>query len=104
MRFGPPILNIAVRSERQSPPAEINRVPAVAVGNSNAVVARATAALLDPRTTAQAWERGYEVVIVNDATSSRTAEMYTFSIKSILPRISRITNAANIGFNVEQSA
>jgi len=30
--------------------------------------------------------------------------MYTFSIKSILPRISRITNAANIGFNVEQSA
>ena len=55
-------------------------------------------------TAEQAWERGYEVIIAKDATSSRTAEMYTFSIQSILPRISRITNAANIGFNVERSA
>jgi nicotinamidase-related amidase len=51
-------------------------------------------------TAEQAWERGYEVIIAKDATSSRTVEMYTFSIQSILPRISRITNAANIGFNV----
>jgi nicotinamidase-related amidase len=55
-------------------------------------------------TAEQAWERGYEVVIAKDATSSRTAEMYNFSIKSILPRLSRITNAASIGFNLEQSA
>jgi nicotinamidase-related amidase len=55
-------------------------------------------------TAEQAWERGYEVIIAKDATSSRTVEMYTFSIQSILPRISRITNAANIGFNVERSA
>jgi hypothetical protein len=44
------------------------------------------------------------VVVAKDATSSRTAEMYTFSIESILLRISRITNAENIGFNVEGSA
>jgi nicotinamidase-related amidase len=55
-------------------------------------------------TAEQAWERGYEVIIAKDATSSRTVEMYTFSIQSILPRISRITNAANIGFNVERNA
>jgi nicotinamidase-related amidase len=55
-------------------------------------------------TAEQAWERGYEVVIAKDATSSRTAEMYTFSIESILPRISRVTNAENIGFNVVRSA
>ncbi len=55
-------------------------------------------------TAEQAWERGYEVIIAKDATSSRTVEMYTFSIQSILPRISRITDAANIGFNVERSA
>jgi nicotinamidase-related amidase len=55
-------------------------------------------------TAEQAWERGYEVVIAKDATSSRTAEMYNFSIRSILPRLSRITTAANIGFNVERSA
>jgi nicotinamidase-related amidase len=55
-------------------------------------------------TAEQAWERGYEVIVAKDATSSRTAEMYNFSIQSILPRLSRITNAANIGFNLEQSA
>src|ERR1700733_13773759 len=55
-------------------------------------------------TAEQAWERGYEVVIAKDATSSRTAEMYNFSIKSILPRPSRTTNAASIGCNLEQSA
>ncbi len=55
-------------------------------------------------TAEQAWERGYEVVVAKDATASRSAEMYAFSIQSILPRISRVTNAANIGFNVEPSA
>ena len=55
-------------------------------------------------TAEQAWERGYEVIIAKDATTSRTAEMYKFSIESILPRISRVTNAASIGFNLERSA
>jgi nicotinamidase-related amidase len=48
-------------------------------------------------TAEQAWERGYEVVIAEDATSSRSAEMHAFSIGSMLPRLSRITKAANIG-------
>ena len=55
-------------------------------------------------TAEQAWERGYEVVIAEDATSSRTAEMHAFSIESILPRISRITKAGNIVLNEEKGA
>jgi len=47
-------------------------------------------------TAEQAWERGYEVVIPEDATSSRTAEMHAFSIETILPRLSRVTKAENI--------
>jgi nicotinamidase-related amidase len=47
-------------------------------------------------TAEQAWERGYEVVIPEDATASRSTEMHDFSIKTILPRLSRVTTAANI--------
>jgi nicotinamidase-related amidase len=50
-------------------------------------------------TAEQAWERGYEVVIAEDATSSRSAEMHAFSIGSMLPRISRIVQAGAIGFD-----
>ena len=38
MRFGVPMMNIGVRSERQLFPAEISRVPVVAAGNLNVVV------------------------------------------------------------------
>jgi nicotinamidase-related amidase len=48
-------------------------------------------------TAEQAWERGYEVVVAEDATSSMSAETHAFSIGSMLPRISRITKAGNIG-------
>ncbi len=47
-------------------------------------------------TARQAWERGYEVVIAEDATTSLTAEMHTFAIESILPRLSRVVKAADI--------
>jgi nicotinamidase-related amidase len=47
-------------------------------------------------TAEQAWERGYEVVLAEDATSSMSAEMHAFSIGTILPRLSRVTTAANI--------
>src|ERR1700760_3275889 len=47
MPFGPSIMNIGLRSERQTLPAEMNRAAVVAAGNSNAVVAPAMAALLD---------------------------------------------------------
>ena len=47
-------------------------------------------------TAEQAWERGYEVVVAENATSSLTPGMHAFSIESILPRISRIVKAGNI--------
>ena len=47
-------------------------------------------------TAEQAWERGYEVVLAEDATASRSAELHAFSIGQILPRLSRVTTTANI--------
>jgi nicotinamidase-related amidase len=47
-------------------------------------------------TARQAWERGYAVVIAEDATASITAEMHAFAIREILPRISRVVAAADI--------
>jgi len=47
----------------------------------------------------QAWERGYDVVVVEDATASSTAEMHAFSIGTMLPRISRVVKAADIRLN-----
>ena len=52
-------------------------------------------------TAEQAWERGYEVILAENATSSRSAEMHAFSIESILPRLSRITKAENIRLRKE---
>jgi nicotinamidase-related amidase len=47
-------------------------------------------------TARQAWEHGYEVVLVEDATSSFTAEMHGFAVSTIFPRISRVTTASDI--------
>jgi nicotinamidase-related amidase len=47
-------------------------------------------------TARQAWEHGYEVVLVEDATASRTAEMHEFAVGTILPLISRVTTASDI--------
>ena len=47
-------------------------------------------------TAEQAWERGYAVVVAEDATSSVSAEMHAFSIGSMLPRLSRIVKAGEI--------
>jgi nicotinamidase-related amidase len=49
-------------------------------------------------TARQAWERGYNVVIVEDATTSLSAEMHNFAINEILPRISRIAKSGDIEF------
>jgi nicotinamidase-related amidase len=49
-------------------------------------------------TARQGWERGYALVIAEDATASSTGEMHTFSIEKILPRISRVSKAADIAF------
>jgi nicotinamidase-related amidase len=49
-------------------------------------------------TARQAWERGYAVVIPEDACSSVSAELHQMAIEAIFPRISRVTKCAEIGF------
>jgi nicotinamidase-related amidase len=44
-------------------------------------------------TARDAWERNYEVVVVEDITSTMDAEMHSFSMKKIMPRIARVTSA-----------
>jgi nicotinamidase-related amidase len=41
-------------------------------------------------------EHGYELLIAEDLCSSLSAEMHTFSIEKILPRLARITSAETI--------
>jgi nicotinamidase-related amidase len=47
-------------------------------------------------TARQGWERGYALVIAEDATAATTAEMHAFSVEKILPRIARVRAAASI--------
>lgn len=49
-------------------------------------------------TARQAWELGYAIILAEDATSGQSAEMHSFSIKNILPRISRVVKSADVGF------
>jgi nicotinamidase-related amidase len=49
-------------------------------------------------TARDAWERGYELVIAEDVTSSLSAELHQFSMEHILPRISVISSSAAISF------
>jgi nicotinamidase-related amidase len=51
-------------------------------------------------TARQAWEHGYAIILAEDATSSQSIEMHKFSIENILPRISRISKAADISFKI----
>lgn len=44
----------------------------------------------------QAWEQGYALVLAEDATTSRSAEMHAFAIRNIFPLISQVTLAAEI--------
>jgi nicotinamidase-related amidase len=43
-----------------------------------------------------AWEHGYALVIAEDASSSTSAELHSFSVTHILPRLAHITKAAEI--------
>ena len=49
-------------------------------------------------TARQAWERGYAVVIPEDACASVSAELHQMAITGIFPRISRVTKCDEIGF------
>jgi nicotinamidase-related amidase len=50
-------------------------------------------------TARSAWEHSYDVVIVEDACTSRSAELHRFAIDNILPAIARITTADAISFD-----
>ncbi|MBS0232468.1 MAG: hydrolase [Proteobacteria bacterium] len=47
-------------------------------------------------TARQAFERNYEIVIVEDITTSRSAEMHAFALSTIFPLISRVSKVADI--------
>ncbi|AGA26417.1 hydrolase [Singulisphaera acidiphila] len=47
-------------------------------------------------TARQAYEYGYEVVIAEDATTSRSAEMHAFSVGEILPLLGRVAPSSAI--------
>jgi nicotinamidase-related amidase len=47
-------------------------------------------------TARQAWERNYEIVIAEDITATFSAEMQTFAVEMIFPRISRVSKVAEI--------
>jgi nicotinamidase-related amidase len=49
-------------------------------------------------TARQAWEHGYAVVIVEDATTSRSVEMHEFAINNILPLLGRVVKAGEVAF------
>jgi nicotinamidase-related amidase len=49
-------------------------------------------------TARQAWELGYEILIVDDATATRSAELHSFAMTQIFPRLSRIITSADLNF------
>jgi nicotinamidase-related amidase len=49
-------------------------------------------------TARQAWEHGYEVVLVEDACTGPAADLHGMAIRHIFPRISRVVTSPDIGF------
>ena len=49
-------------------------------------------------TARQAWELGYELVIVKDATTSIAIEAHDNSMRGIFPRIARVTDSSALAF------
>ena len=49
-------------------------------------------------TARQAYEHGYELLIVKDATTSNVAEAHEMSMKHIMPRLGRIAQSRDITF------
>ena len=47
-------------------------------------------------TARNAWEMGYAVVLAEDACSSPSMEMHEFSVRNIMPRISRVRSTAEV--------
>lgn len=51
-------------------------------------------------TARSAWELSYDVVIVEDATTSRSAELHRFAVHNIFPQIARVVAGEDIAFDV----
>jgi len=49
-------------------------------------------------TARQAWEHGYNVVLLEDACASVSADLHNMAISSVLPRIARVTQSSQILF------
>jgi nicotinamidase-related amidase len=49
-------------------------------------------------TARQAWEHGYDVVLVEDVCAGVSAELHDMAIRSIFPRISRVVRSTDIHF------
>jgi nicotinamidase-related amidase len=49
-------------------------------------------------TARHAWELGYDIVIAEDATTSRSAELHEFAIANVLPQIARIRRSDELAF------
>jgi nicotinamidase-related amidase len=49
-------------------------------------------------TARSAWELSYDVVVVEDACTSRSAELHGFAIEHILPQIARVVAAGDVAF------
>jgi nicotinamidase-related amidase len=49
-------------------------------------------------TARQAWELGYELVIVRDATTSIAIEGHENSMRGVFPRIARVTDSDKLAF------
>lgn len=49
-------------------------------------------------TARQAWELGYQLVIVTDATTTMALEAHDHSMRRIFPRIARLTDSAGLAF------
>jgi len=49
-------------------------------------------------TARNAWELGYEVIVVEDACASVSVEMHEASIRDVMPRIARVVVSADLGF------
>lgn len=47
-------------------------------------------------TARSAWEFGYDVVVVEDACASRSAELHAFAIEHILPQIARVVTVEDV--------
>jgi nicotinamidase-related amidase len=49
-------------------------------------------------TARSAWELSYDVVVVEDACTSRSSELHVFAIDQILPQIARVVRLEDVGF------